>query len=142
MKWLVTIAIVAAAGWAGYDWFHGFMAQEALGSAIEAAIDEPRSRTFAQMRQEIQAAARQQGMTLDPSQIELQVTASDYRPVAGQMISNAGFTTGSQRLTARVRYDQHLWGRSRPVVLERAKDYVTSVTPPQGPRDRLLREAP
>jgi hypothetical protein len=142
MKWLVTLAIVAAAGWAGYDWFHGFMAQEALGSSIEAAIDEPRYRTHEQIRQEIQAAARQQGIELEPSQIELQVTTSDYRPIAGQMISNAGFTTGSQRLTARVHYDRRLWGRSRPVMLERAKVYVTSVTPPQGPRDRLLREVP
>jgi hypothetical protein len=142
MKWVILVALLGVAGWAGYEWLDDLMAREAFGSAVEAAIDDPRSTTADQIRSDIWAAAQRQGVTLDPSGIELQLTEATSEPIAGQVLTGRGLTATTQRLSVRVRYERRIWWQLRPVVIERARVYIASAAPPPGPQDRLLRQMP
>ncbi|MEW6325785.1 MAG: hypothetical protein AB1515_10420 [Nitrospirota bacterium] len=142
MKWALALALLAAAGWAGYEWLNDVMTRETLGSAIEAAIEDPRARGLEQIRAEIRDAARRAGIDVGPEAIELALSASDRQPIAGQMAAQAGLMTSAQRITARVRYERRVWGRPRTALIERSKVYIAAAAPAPGPQDRLLGQIP
>jgi len=141
MKALIAIAVLGLIGWAGYVYLDDLMVQERFGSAVEQAIDDPRTTTPEQIRQTIQAAAQREGMTVDPEAIELSVTASGAQPVAGQMVAGAGMAVVSQRLTVRVPYVRTVWGRPQRRTLERARVYVASASPGFNLKDKVLSKA-
>lgn len=142
MKWILIIALLAALGWGGYEWLDDVMRREAFGSAIEAAIDDPRVRGLEQIRAEIRTAAEREGLAVAPEAIELVVTASDRQPVAGLMVGGAGLQTTMRRMTVRVQYEREVWGQRRSDVIERSKVYIASAATPSGPQDRVLGQIP
>jgi hypothetical protein len=141
MRGLIAIAILGLIGWGGYVYLDDLMAVEHFGSAVEQAIDDPRTRGLEQMRAEIVAAARQEGMQVDPAAVEFSITGSESQPVAGQMVSGAGLAVSSRRLTVRVPYARSLWGRLRHRTLERARVYVATAAPGFNLEDKLLSKA-
>jgi hypothetical protein len=141
MKALFAVIVLGLIGWGGYQYLDDLMAQEHFGAAVEQAIDDPRTRGFDQMRADIAAAAREEGMLVDPQAIEFSVTGSAAQPVAGQMVSGAGLAVTSRRLTVRIPYTRHVWGRLQHRTLERARVYVASAAPASNPEDKLLSAA-
>lgn len=142
MKWILIIALLAGLGWGGYEWLNDVMRREAFGSAIEAAIDDPRVRGLEHIRAEIRTAAEREGLDVAPEAIELVVAASDKQPVAGLMVGGAGLMTTTQRMTARVHYEREFFGQRRPGFIERSKVYVASASVPSGAQDRVLGDIP
>lgn len=141
MKILIAIAMLVLIGWGGYVYLDDLMAVEQFGAAVEQAIDDPRTRGLEQMRADIVAAARQEGMQVDPAAVEFSVTGSEIQPVAGQMVSGAGLAVTSRRLTVRVPYTRNMWGRLQHRTLERARVYVASAAPGFNLEDKLLSKA-
>jgi len=141
MKILMAIAVLGLLGWAGYVYLDNLMAEEHFGAAVEQAIDDPRTRGLDQMRADIVAAARQEGMQVDPAAITFSITGSDSQPVAGQMVSGAGLALTSRRLTVRVPYERRMWGRLQHRTLQRARVYVASAAPGFNLEDKLLSKA-
>lgn len=142
MKGVVLLLCVGLLGWAGYDRLNDWMIQEQLGSAVESAIDDPRTRSIDQVRTEIVDAARGEGVDLAPSAINIAVAPASRQPIAGEMVSRAGIATTSQRMTVTLTYDRRVWGRVEPHRLERAKVFISTATPPPGPQDTLLQQLP
>jgi hypothetical protein len=138
MKALIVIAMLVLIGWAGYVYLDDMMAREHFGSAVEQAIDDPRTRGVEQMRAEIAEAAKQEGMLVDPQAIEFSITGSSALPVAGQMVAGAGLAVTSKRLTVRVPYTRSLWGRLQHRTLERSRVYVATAAPGFDLEDKLL----
>jgi hypothetical protein len=138
MKVLIAIVVLGLIGWGGYVYLDDLIAQEHFGTAVEQAIDDPRTRGLDQMRADIVAAARKEGMLVDPQVIEFSVTGSANQPVAGQMVSGAGLAVASERLTVRIPYTRNVWGRPQHRTLERARVYVASAAPGFNLEDKLL----
>ncbi|HXZ25338.1 MAG TPA: hypothetical protein VEI24_03875 [Nitrospiria bacterium] len=138
MKALIAIALLALIGWVGYVYLDDMMAQERFGSAVEQAIDDPRTRGIEHMRADIAAAAKQEGMLVDPQAIEFSITGSNAQPVAGQMVSGAGLAVTSKRITVRVPYARSLWGRLKNRTLERSRVYVATAAPGFDLEDKVL----
>jgi hypothetical protein len=142
MKAGIVIAVLGLIGWGGYLYLDDLMAQERFGTAVEQAIDDPRTTTPDDIRLNIQAAAQREGMTVDPEAIELSVAASGVQPVAGQMVAGAGMAVTSQRLTVRIPYERTVWGRPQHRMLERARVYVASAAPGVNTQDHALSALP
>jgi len=136
------LALALGGGWVGYVWLNDLMAREQFASAVETAIDDPRSRTVEQMRDTIVTAARGQGISLEPAEIDFRETEAAAEPLAGQAVARAGMATTTRRLDVRVRYARRIWGADRSVVVERAKVYVAAVSAAPGPEASLLDRAP
>ena len=141
MKGLLLIGVLAIASWAGYHWLNDVMLAERLGSAISAAIDDPRTRPIDSIRGDIQQAFRAEGIDIEPSAIRIIVSASNSQALAGKMVSKAGLNTKTQRLTVHVDYERRMWGTVRLHEIERAKVFVTAVLPPVSNTNRLLERA-
>lgn len=129
MKTWLVIALLGGMGWGGYLYLDDLMAQERFGTAVEQAIDDPRTTTPDQIRLNIQTAAEREGMTVDPDAIDLSVAGSNVQPMGGQMLASRGMAVTTQRLTVRVPYERMLWGRPQHRTLERVKVYVASASP-------------
>jgi len=142
MKTLLAIVVLGVIGWAGYVYLDDLMAQERFGSAVELAIDDPRTRQLDQIRLDIQAAGERDGMVVNPDAIEFAFAASDVQPVAGQMVAGAGLAVASKRLTVRVPYERRVWGRIQHRMLERAKVYVATASPGFNLQDKVLSKVP
>jgi len=142
MKALMAIAVLGMFGWAGYVYLDDLMAQERFGSAVELAIDDPRTRELDQIRADIQAAGQRDGMVVNPDAIEFTIAASDAQPVAGQMVAGAGLAVASKRLTVRVPYERRVWGRLQHRTMERAKVYVAAASPGFNLQDKVLSRVP
>jgi len=142
MKALVIIAVLGAAVWGGYLFLDDLMAQERFGSAVEQAIDDPRTTTAEQIRTTILRAAEREGMTVDPEAIDVSVTASDVDPLAGQMVAGAGLAVTSQRMTVRVPYTRTVWGRLQHRTVERARVFVASAAPGVNTEEHALSRLP
>ena len=141
MKRLLLIGILGFAAWAGYQWLNDVMLTERLGSAIAAAIDDPRSRPIELIRGSIHQAFESEGITLDPSDIEINIASSNAQTLSGKMVSKIGFNTKTQRLTAHVTYKRSMWGTNRVREIERIKVFVASVTPVASNTNRVLDRA-
>jgi hypothetical protein len=142
MKGVVLLLCVGLLGWAGYDRLNDWMIQERLGSVVESAIDDPRTRSIDQIRTTIVTAARGEEIDLAPSAVDIVVAPAGRQPLAGELVSHAGVATTSQRMTVALTYDRRVWGRVEPHRLERAKVFISTATPPPGPQDTLLPQLP
>jgi len=141
LKGLLLIGILAIAGWAGYQWLSDVMLTERLGSAIAAAIDDPRTRPIDSIRRDIHQAFKAEGIDLEPSAIEINLAASNAKTLSGKMVSKPGFNTKTQGLTAHVTYERRMWGTIRVREIERAKVFVAAAIPPVSNTNRVLERA-
>ena len=141
MKKLILIFIIGVGGWAGYEWLTDWMVTERIGSAVEAAIDDPRTRTTGQIRNDIYRAVQQEGIELEPSAIAIIIAASDRQSRVSSMVSGAGISTTTQQITARVTYERLVWGARRTREVTRTRFFVATATPPSGMINRVLDKA-
>ena len=141
MKGLLLIGVLAIASWTGYQWVSDVMVTERLSSAIEAAIDDPRTRPIDSIRRDIHQAFKAEGINLEPSAIGIVVSASNSQPPAGKMVSKAGLNTKTQRLTIHVTYKRRMWGTIRIREIERASVFVSAIVPPVSNTNRVLERA-
>lgn len=141
MKVLLMIGVLAIAGLAGYQWLSEVILTERLGSAIEAAIDDPNTQPIDLIRRNIHQVFKGEGISLEASSIAVNISASKAQTLSGKIISKAGFTTKTQKLTVRVTYKRRMWGTMRLREIERAKVFISTVTPPESNTNRILERA-